>query len=50
MIAYLEVALRLRNAQILPLNSWKAVPAPGSPDAATRAVHGGHFISNLQHG
>ena len=47
MIAFLEVALRLQNAQILPLDSWKAVPAPGSPDAATRAVI---IISNLQHG
>ncbi|KOX77724.1 hypothetical protein WN51_09389, partial [Melipona quadrifasciata] len=37
-VAFLELALRLRNAQILPLNSWKAVPAPGSPDAVTRAV------------
>ena len=38
MIAFLEVVLRLQNAQILPLDSWKAVPAPGSPGAATRAV------------
>ena len=36
MIAFLEVVLRLPNAQILPLNSWKAVP--GSPNAAMRAV------------
>ena len=47
MIAFLEVALRLQNAQILPLNSWKAVLAPGSSDAATRAVT---IISNFQNG
>ena len=38
MIAFLEVALRLQNAQILPLDSWKTIRAPGSPGAATRAV------------
>ena len=38
MIAFLEVALRLQNAQNSFLNSWKAVPVPGLPDAATRAV------------
>ena len=27
MIAIFEIALRLQNAQILPLDSWKAVPA-----------------------
>ena len=50
MVAFLEIALRLRNAQILPLDSWKAVPAPGSSDAATRTVQRWSFISNLQHG
>ena len=50
MIAFFEVALRLQNAQTLPLDSWKAVPAPESPDAATRAVQRWSFISNLQHG
>ena len=44
MLAFLEVALRLQNAQILPLDSWKAVPAP---DAAARAVI---IISNHQYG
>ena len=48
MIAFLEVALRLQSAQILPLNSWKPFPAPGSPDAAIRAVQRWSFISNLQ--
>ena len=50
MTAFLELVLRLQNAQILPLNSWKAVPVPGSSDAATRAVQRWSFISNLQHG
>ena len=48
MIAFLEVALRLQSAQILPLNSWKAFPAPGSLDAATRAVQRWSLISNRQ--
>ena len=48
MIAFLEVALRLQSAQILPLNSWKAFPAPGSPDAATRAVQRWSLIGNHQ--
>ena len=26
-IAFFEIALRLQNAQILSLNSWKSVPA-----------------------
>ena len=47
MTAFLEVALRLQNAQILPLNWWEAVPVLGSPDAAARAVKK-WFISNLQ--
>ena len=39
MIAFLDVALRLQNIQILPLNSWKAVPVSGSgPDAVIRVV------------
>ena len=50
MITFLEVTLRLQNAKILLLNSWKAVPAPGSPDAATRVVQKWSFVSNLQHG
>ena len=50
MIAFLEVVLRLQNAQILPLDSWKAVPVSRSPDAATKAVQRWSFISNLQHG
>ena len=52
MIAFFEVALRLQNAQILSLDSWKIIPAPGSLDAATRAVQkwSWSFISNLQHG
>ena len=50
MIAFLEVALRLQSAQILPLNSWRPFPAPGSPDAATRTVGRWSLISNLQHG
>ena len=36
MIAFLEIALRLQNAHILPLDLWKDVPAPGSPGTATR--------------
>ena len=47
MIAFLEVALRLQSAQILPLNSWKAFPAPGSPDAATRAGHSSATTSKV---
>ncbi|KOX69943.1 hypothetical protein WN51_04458 [Melipona quadrifasciata] len=48
MIAFLEVALRLQSAQILPLDSWRAFSAPGSPDAATSAtskliISGGAF-------
>ena len=35
MIAFLEVALRLQNVQILPLDLWKAVFALGLPDTAT---------------
>ena len=50
MIAFLEVALRLQNAQILPLDLWKTVPAAGSPDVAIRAIQKWSFINNLQHG
>ncbi|CAD1468268.1 unnamed protein product [Heterotrigona itama] len=37
--ALLLLVSRLLNVQILPLDSWKTVPVPGSPDAATRAIH-----------
>ena len=50
MIAVLELALRSQNAQILSLNSWKTVPAPGSPNAAVRTVQKRSFMSNLQYG
>ena len=50
MIAFFEIALRLQNAQILPLNSWKAVPVPGLSNIATRAIQRLSFISSLQHG
>ena len=38
MIAFFEVALRLQYAQILPLDSWKAILVRGSLDAAKRSV------------
>ena len=47
MFAFLEVALRLQNAQILPLDWWKAVSAPESPDAATDAVKRSSFMSSI---
>ena len=47
MIAFLEVALRLQNAQILPLDLWETIPAPGSPDVATRAAQRWLFINNM---
>ena len=43
-----SVAFAQRNAQILPLDSWKSVPVPGSPDAAIRAVvicKGGYLLT-----
>ena len=39
MIAFLEIALRLQNAQILPLDLWKAFIVPRSLDAAIRGGH-----------
>ena len=41
---FLEVALHLQNAQILPLNSWKS-SASESPDAATRVDRSGHSLA-----
>ena len=48
MTAFFDVALRLQNVQVLPLNWWKTVP--GSPDAVARVVKRCTFISNLQGG